>query len=188
MILQLSYKVKNKKHTVGYILKTQNLIPYQLDGSIRLRRVNTENVFNNMNKAMFNFSKKLFNPTHKSFYSDIDLQVLNEYHTVIANGMLKSKCKVINPKYINTKTGEISIFMKHSPNRFIDVNVRENKPYFIEVDANKAYTYAFISFNKVPIFNEFGCWKSYSNNDIQELTLYIVKVKRKVYFLIKIFV
>ena len=144
--------------------------------------MNTETVFNNMNKAMFNFSKKLFNPTHKSYYSDVDLQVLNEYHTVIANGMLKSKCKVINPKYINTKTGEISIFMKHSPNRFIDVNVRENKPYFIEVDANKAYTYAFISFNKVPIFNEFDCWKNYSNNDINELTLYIVKVKKKSLF------
>ena len=131
---------------------------------------------------MFNFSKKLFNPSHKSYYSDIDLQVLNEYHTVIADGMFKSKCKVINPDNINTKTGEISIFMKHSPNRFIDINIRENKTYFSEVDANKAYTYCFISLNKIPVFNEFDCWKIYSNNDISELTLYIVKVKNKSLF------
>ena len=67
-----------------YNIKTQNLRTDVLDGCIA---VNTENTFNNMNKAMFQFHKGLINPTHKSFYNDIDVKILQEAKTVVATGL-----------------------------------------------------------------------------------------------------
>ena len=67
-----------------YNIKTQNLRKDVLDGCIA---VNTENTYNNMNKAMFKFHKGLIIPTHKSFYNDIDVKILQEAKTVVATGL-----------------------------------------------------------------------------------------------------
>lgn len=42
-----------------------------------------------MNEAMCNFNKSLFLVRHKSFYSDIDIQVLDEYRTIANTGLLQ---------------------------------------------------------------------------------------------------
>ena len=42
-----------------------------------------------MNKAMFKFNQALFNPLHKSFYTDTDIDVLNEYRTIVPSGKLQ---------------------------------------------------------------------------------------------------
>ena len=47
-----------------------------------------ETTYNNMSKAMFNFNKSLFNLSHKSFYNDIDLQILDEARTVVPSGLV----------------------------------------------------------------------------------------------------
>ena len=71
-------KLKLKKTT--FIIKTQNLIKGSSDGCIA---VDDEKTYNNMNEAMFNFNKALFNPLHKSFYNNIDLKIYKKqkpYH------------------------------------------------------------------------------------------------------------
>ena len=41
-----------------------------------------------MTEAMFTFKKKLFSPNHKSCYSPTDIQVLNNYRTIVPQGEL----------------------------------------------------------------------------------------------------
>ncbi len=40
-----------------------------------------------MNPAMCSFNKSLFIVGHKSFYSDIDIQILDEYRTIANTGL-----------------------------------------------------------------------------------------------------
>ena len=51
-------------------------------------RVANENTYNNLNRAMFNFNKSLFNPNQKSFYNDDDIAILNESRTIVPIGLL----------------------------------------------------------------------------------------------------
>ena len=37
---------------------------------------------------MFKFNKALFSPCHKSYYTDIDIQILDEYKTIVPSGLL----------------------------------------------------------------------------------------------------
>ena len=83
-------KLRFEKKT--YIIATQNLVPSCIHGSVRVK---CETTFNNMNKAMFKFNKALFNPLHKSFYTDTDIDVLNEYRTIVPSGKLEDKYRHI---------------------------------------------------------------------------------------------
>ena len=49
-----------------------------------------------MNKAMFNFNKSLFNLSHKSFYNDIDIHILDEARTVVPSGLLRDRGDIKN--------------------------------------------------------------------------------------------
>ena len=42
-----------------------------------------------MNSAMITFNNSLFKSEHKSFYSNIDIDILDEYRTLVPMGMLK---------------------------------------------------------------------------------------------------
>ena len=50
--------------------------------------VSNETTYNNMNKAMFDFNKSVFVPSHKSFYNDIDIKILDETRTIVPVGRL----------------------------------------------------------------------------------------------------
>ena len=50
-----------------------------VDGTITVR---TEQIYNNMSKAMYEFNKALFNPLHKSYYNETDIQILKECRTI----------------------------------------------------------------------------------------------------------
>ena len=56
--------MKLKKTT--FMVKTQKSVNISANGCIRIDK---EETYNNMNKAMFDFNKPRFNPLHKSFYS-----------------------------------------------------------------------------------------------------------------------
>ena len=77
--------IKLKLNKTIYDIKTQNLVKTSVDGCIR---VANENTYNNLNQAMFNFNRSLFNPKHKSFYNDIDIAILNESRTIVPVGLL----------------------------------------------------------------------------------------------------
>ena len=66
-------------------IRSQCLIDDQINSDITVDR---ETVYNNMTEAMFTFKKKLFNPNHKSYYSPSDIQVLNNYRTIVPQGEL----------------------------------------------------------------------------------------------------
>ena len=76
--------IKLRFDKTTYNIKTQNLRKDVLDGCIAVDR---EETYNNMNKAMFRFHKGLINPTHKSFYNDIDVKFFQEAKTIVATGM-----------------------------------------------------------------------------------------------------
>ena len=44
--------------------------------------VETEDTYNRMSRGMIEFNKSLFNPLHKSYYNDSDVDILNRCRTV----------------------------------------------------------------------------------------------------------
>ena len=68
-------------------IQTQHLIKSEFDGVVC---VNNEEIYNNMNQAMCSFNKSLFIVGHKSFYSDVDIQILDEYRTVANIGLFNN--------------------------------------------------------------------------------------------------
>ena len=69
-------------------MKTQNLIN-AFNASIT---VETEDTYNRMSRAMFEFNKSLFNPLHTSYYNDIDVEILNRCRTVAPAGKFRYFC------------------------------------------------------------------------------------------------
>ena len=63
---------------VIYIVSSQQLIKSVIDGIIS---VSDEDVYNKMDVAMNTFNNAIFKGAHKSYYSDFDLAVLDEYRT-----------------------------------------------------------------------------------------------------------
>ena len=59
----------------------------------------------------------------------------------------------------------------------------KKKPFknqLVEIDVNKAFTSAFVSIEKVPVFSEFDAWKRYDKHGVEkmnDLTLYFVRCK-----------
>jgi len=128
-----------------FIVKTQQLAPDEVDGDIV---VNTEEKFNKMNEALADFNKRIFKNNHKSFYTCQDIDILDNYRTIVPSGVLVA-CS----------------------SRDVDLS---------EIDISKAFTSAFSSIERIPIFNEFDTWKpcrgrSFKTYDINELSLYMVK-------------
>ena len=81
IVSELNVRFYINKRLIKYKVKTQNLVTNSIDGSICVR---TENIYNRMSKAVYDFNKALFNPLHKSYYNEVDMQIFKE-------------CKTINP-------------------------------------------------------------------------------------------
>ena len=79
IVSELNFRFYINKRLIKYKVKTQNLVANSNDGSICVR---TENIYNRMSKAMYDFNKALFNPLHKSYYNEIDMQIFQECKTV----------------------------------------------------------------------------------------------------------
>ena len=118
-------KLKLKKTT--FIIKTQNLIKGSSDGCIA---VDDEKTYNNMNEAMFNFNKALFNPLHKSFYNQVDLKIYKEAKTIPPTGLLKPR------EYIPKEVTEIDITKAYT-SRLINI---DKIPVFNQFDIWRPYT------------------------------------------------
>ena len=124
-------KLRFMKNT--YIIATQNLVPSSVDGSVRVKCGTT---FNNMNKAMFKFNKALFNPLHKSFYTDTDIDVLDEYRTIVPSGKIQDTYRQIEYREkFNQMTGKIENQQCH---HFIEASHKNA----CEIDMTKAFTHA----------------------------------------------
>ena len=72
---------------IFFIIQTQQLIKSAIDGVVV---VEDEATYNAMNQAMTSFNHKIFMNGHKSFYTELDLDVLDEYRTRPIVGNIKA--------------------------------------------------------------------------------------------------
>ena len=80
-------------NNIPIIIKTQQLITSSSDGIIVL---DNENVYSKMNEAMTKYSQQLFKKKeHKSYYTEQDIDILDEYRTVVNVGKLFQSMKMM---------------------------------------------------------------------------------------------
>ena len=73
-----------------FILKGQQLAPTGIDGTVEVAQ---EDTYNRMNEAMTAFNNRLFRLEHKSFYTQEDVDILDEYRTFANVGWLRPRPK-----------------------------------------------------------------------------------------------
>ena len=149
---RFTYKLEHRKRkTVSYIIDTQHLDTDRINEDIHIE---CEEKHNFLSKVMFDFNKAIFTENHKSYYSETDINVLDECRTVVPHGQLMGE---------NMK----------------DVSYSAFPPEVVEIDICKAFTSAFSKIKSIPVFNEFDAWRPFLNtNDINSMsnyTLYMVK-------------
>ena len=130
---------------VKYIIKTQNLFKSSPDGCIIVR---DEITYNKMNEAMLKFNKSLFNPIHKSHYTDIDIAILDDARTIAPLGLIWDKKNI--PKDII----ELDIW-KAFTKAFMDIN-------------------KVIVFNQFDVWK--ACDTTFNIDNHHELTMYYIRV------------
>ena len=59
---------------------------------------------------------------------------------------------------------------------------KERVEGLIEIDVSKAYTHAFTNISEVTVFNEFDNFEPYTNDDINDLSLYLIKTNTNTLF------
>ena len=151
-------RMKLKKTT--FIVKTQNLIKTSSDGCMR---IDNEETYNNMNKAMFDFNKSLFNPLHKSFYNQADIDLYEEAKTIVPVGMF------VSHKFSDTMPKVELDMSKAFTKSFIDIVETFGfnqfdvwQPYTEQMDFNKMHDYTLYYVkntgekNKVMLNKKFG--------------------------------
>ena len=68
--------IKLELNGILYIIKTQQISPSTMDGFIT---IDQEAIYNKMNEAMIATQNKIFKNDHKSYYTNIDIDILAEY-------------------------------------------------------------------------------------------------------------
>ncbi len=106
-----------------FIIKTQQLITNGIDGEIEVDNIES---YDKMNAAMNKFNMQLFRKEHKSYYSEIDIQMLNGNRTIPPAGLLKARGKasgkLIELDISKAYTGEfkyIYIYTKYLTFKFL---------------------------------------------------------------------
>ena len=80
-----------KDKTITYTVSTRDLSKDTIERDIS---TNTEDKYNRIVEAMFNFNKKLFSSSHMSQYDDVDIEILDECRTVVPLGYLDKNIDV----------------------------------------------------------------------------------------------
>ena len=91
--MSLSHLIDEKKmkyKEVKYIITTQHLDIDNINEDIA---VDTEDKYNKVSEEMFKFHKKLFTENHKSYYTDLDVEILDECRTIVPYGRFKHLVK-----------------------------------------------------------------------------------------------
>ena len=96
--VKLTFKSKSQKNTVEYTISTQNLAPDKIDEDVQVSCVDK---YDRVSQAMFKFNKKIFSEAHKSYYNEVDVNVLDECRTIVPNGLLKSNLSNVDVREID---------------------------------------------------------------------------------------
>ena len=92
-IMSLSHLIDEKKmkyKEVKYTITTQHLDIDNINEDIA---VDTEDKYNKVSEEMFKFHEKLFTENHKSYYTDLDVEILDECRTIVPHGRFKHLVK-----------------------------------------------------------------------------------------------
>ena len=73
---------------ITFIIKTQQLITSTVERPIV---VENEDIYNRMNQAMVKLNKSMFRQSYKSNYTDLDIDILDEYRSYANVGLLRQK-------------------------------------------------------------------------------------------------
>ena len=127
-IVSLSHlidKKKKKYKEIKYIITTQHLDIDNINEDIA---VDTEDKYNKVSEEMFKFHKKLFTENHKSYYTDLDVEILDECRTIVPYGSFK---------HLNSDTELCSIDKRKAFSKSASDIVKV--PVFKEFDVWKPY-------------------------------------------------
>ena len=108
-----------------FILRAQQLITSVIQYPVV---VESETIYNKMNEAMVKFNSHIFKATHKSYYTQLDIDILDEYRTVANIGMIRQKPK--------EKLNEIDVSKAYT-GAFCKIT---HIPIFNEFDSFQPYT------------------------------------------------
>ena len=147
-----SLKVKFNKLILN--IRSQSLIDCAVDTCIDS---NSAEMFNVVNEAFFNFNKGMFNPNHKSYYHNDDLNIFSVAHSIAPSGYFES---IIEGKNTHIELDRRKAYTKSTIDIVFEV------PVFSDFDIWKKYDYSKNDFNKM-----------------NALTLYLVKSRvRNLFF------
>ena len=79
--------IKLKFNGLVLNIRSQSLIGCAVDTCISS---NDAEMFNKVNETFFNFNKGMFNPIHKSYYHEDDLNIFSKAYTIAPSGYLKT--------------------------------------------------------------------------------------------------
>ena len=137
---------EKKRKTVHYTIATQHLNIDTIDEDIG---VSTEEMYNKVSAEMFKFHKMLISENYKSYYSEIDVKVLDECRTNPPHGRFQH---LDEEGWCKTKCS---------------------------IDRRKAYSFEGTRIFQIPVFKEFDVWRPYDEkcdyNKFGNYTLYLVK-------------
>ena len=146
-----SLKVKFNKLILN--IRSQTLIDCAVDTCIGSSGAD---MFNKVNEAFFNFNKGMFNPNHKSYYHNDDLNIFSMAHSIAPSGYFEG---IIEGKDTHIELDRRKAYTKSTMDVF-------EVPVFSEFDIWLKYDYNKNDFNKM-----------------NALTLYFVKSKvRNLFF------
>ncbi len=140
------------RHT--FVVRSQQMIDWAIDG---MMEVQDAGVYNRMHDAKMEFHYQLFRGEHRSYYSPLDLEILDECRTTANVGWIRS-----------LGSQPVSLYNPH-----FRLSLRD----LAEIDISKAYTGAFMRINLIPVFNEFDLWQPYNSAEepVRNLSLYLVE-------------
>ena len=96
-VSELNFKFEIKDKLIKYKVKTQNLVDNSIDSSICVR---TEQIYNKMSKVMFNFNTARFKPRQKSYYNEVDVEIIKECRTIPPTGEINKRYYLNNLRQI----------------------------------------------------------------------------------------
>lgn len=138
--LRARYTEKKTRKVRTYIIKTQDLSKEIIERDVY---ADTEEKYNRIVEAMFDFNSKVFSESHKSDDSELDVAILDECRTIVPSGYfvknvdVKQLVKIDKTKAFTwafTQIKEIPVFSEFDDwKRWNDTKIEDLNLYMVEV-------------------------------------------------------
>ena len=96
--IRVRFKYKHLKKSVHYRIVAQNLSKQTVHSEVIAQ---SEEMYNRMTEEMFRFNKAMFKENHKSKYSEVDVQILDECRTVVPIGFFDKEVRMKDLKEVD---------------------------------------------------------------------------------------